>query len=115
MDLQEVEFGGNGVDRAGSGQGQASDTYECVNEPSGSIKNGEFRDYLRAGWLLNKDCTALSVYLCVPICIISQQNIHKYNNYKSNNNSNTYIHFSVCATVDLSRNACYEHNDDTFK
>jgi hypothetical protein len=29
-----------------------TDTCECVNEPSGSIKCGEFLDYLENGWLL---------------------------------------------------------------
>jgi hypothetical protein len=43
MDIQEVECGG-GLDRDGSGQGQAAGTYECGNEPSGSIKCGKFLD-----------------------------------------------------------------------
>ena len=30
--------------RAGSGQGQVAGTCECGNEPSGSIKCGEFLD-----------------------------------------------------------------------
>jgi hypothetical protein len=30
-------------------------TCECGNEPSGSIKCGEFLDQLRTGWLLKKD------------------------------------------------------------
>ena len=38
-----------------SGQGQVAGTCECGNEPSGSIKCGEFLDYLRTGWLLKKD------------------------------------------------------------
>jgi len=29
---------GYGLDRAGSGQGQIAGTYECGNEPSGSVK-----------------------------------------------------------------------------
>jgi len=32
------------VDRADSGQGQVADTCECGNEPSGSLKRGEFLD-----------------------------------------------------------------------
>jgi hypothetical protein len=32
------------IDRAGSGEGQVVDTCECGNEPSGSIKCGEFLD-----------------------------------------------------------------------
>ena len=31
-----------------------ADTCRCGNEPSGSIKYGEY-DYLRTGWLLKKD------------------------------------------------------------
>ena len=38
MDLQEVECGGYGLDRAGSGYGQVVGTCDCGNEPSGSIK-----------------------------------------------------------------------------
>jgi len=33
-----------GVDRAGSGYGQVAGTYECDNEPSGSIKCRKFLD-----------------------------------------------------------------------
>ena len=32
-----------GLDWAGPGLGQMSDAYECGNEPSGSVKCGEFR------------------------------------------------------------------------
>ena len=35
---------GYGVDQAGSGQGQVADTCDCGNEPSGSMKFGEFLD-----------------------------------------------------------------------
>ena len=35
---------GYGLDLSGSGQGQAAGTCECGNEPSGSIKYGEFLD-----------------------------------------------------------------------
>jgi len=35
---------GYGLDRAGSGLGQVTGTCECGNEPSGSIKCGEFLD-----------------------------------------------------------------------
>ena len=41
--------GGYGLDRAGSGQEEVAGTYECGNEPSGSIKCGEFLGYLRTG------------------------------------------------------------------
>ena len=33
-----------GLDRAGSEYGQVAGTYECGNEPSGSIHRGEFLD-----------------------------------------------------------------------
>jgi hypothetical protein len=32
------------VDQTGSGKGQVADICECGNEPSGSIKSGEFLD-----------------------------------------------------------------------
>jgi len=35
---------GYGLDRNGSGYGQVVGTYECGNEPSGSIKCGELLD-----------------------------------------------------------------------
>jgi hypothetical protein len=38
-----------GLDRPGSGQGQAVGTCECSNERSGSIKCGAFLDYLKTG------------------------------------------------------------------
>ena len=44
MDFQEVGCGGYGLDRAGSGLGQVAGTCECGNEPSVSIKCGEFLD-----------------------------------------------------------------------
>ena len=50
MDLQEVGCGGGyGLDRVGSGYGQVTGTCECGNEPLGSIKCGEFLDWLRIG------------------------------------------------------------------
>ena len=41
MDLQEL---GCGLDLVGPGWGQVADACECGNEPSGSIKCGEFLD-----------------------------------------------------------------------
>jgi hypothetical protein len=35
---------GNGLDWAGSGQGQVAGSFECGNEPPGSIKCREFLD-----------------------------------------------------------------------
>ena len=49
---------GNGLDRSGLGQGQVAGACECGNEPSGSIKWGEFLDQLKTGQLLEKDCAA---------------------------------------------------------
>jgi len=43
MDLQEVGCG-YGLDEAGSGKGQVAGTCNCGNEPSDSIKCGEFLD-----------------------------------------------------------------------
>ena len=45
---------------AGSGQGQVADTCECGDEPSGSMKCGEFLDYMRTCQLLKKDSAAWS-------------------------------------------------------
>jgi len=42
--------------RIGTGGG----TCECGNEPLGSIKCGEFLDWLRTCWLLKKDSTPWS-------------------------------------------------------
>jgi hypothetical protein len=37
-------MGRHGLDLPGSGQGQVAESCECGNEPSGSIKCGEFLD-----------------------------------------------------------------------
>jgi len=44
MDFEEVECGGYGLDQAGSGYGRVAGTCESGDEPSGSIKCGEFLD-----------------------------------------------------------------------
>jgi len=44
MDLQVVGRGGHGLDRYGSELGRVAGSYECSNEPSGSINRGEFLD-----------------------------------------------------------------------
>jgi hypothetical protein len=36
---------------------------KCGNEPSGSIKCGEFLDWLKTGWLLKKDLVPWSKYV----------------------------------------------------
>ena len=53
---------GHGLDRSGSGQGQVMGTCECGNEPSGSIKCGEFLERLRTGRLLKNDSAPWSKY-----------------------------------------------------
>ena len=52
-----------GLDRAGPGQRQVADACECGNEPSGSVKCGEFLDQLQTGQLLRKDSAPWSEYL----------------------------------------------------
>ena len=42
MNLQEIGCGG--MEWIGSGQEQVAGTCECSNEPSGSVKCGEFLD-----------------------------------------------------------------------
>ena len=37
-----------------------ADSCECGNELSGSVKRGEFLDYLRTDQILKKDLSALS-------------------------------------------------------
>jgi hypothetical protein len=39
--------GGYGLDRDGSGSGPVASPCDCGKEPSGSIKYGEFLDYLK--------------------------------------------------------------------
>ena len=36
-----------GLDWAGPGQGRLAEAFECGNEPSGSVKYGEFLDWLQ--------------------------------------------------------------------
>ena len=54
MNLQKWDVM-HGLDRAGLGQGQVAGTCEYSNEPSGSVKYGEFLDQLKTGQLLKKD------------------------------------------------------------
>ena len=44
-----------GLDWVGPGQGQVADACEYGNEPSGSMKCGEFLDWLQTSQLLKKD------------------------------------------------------------
>jgi hypothetical protein len=44
LKLVDVGEEGQGLDRSGSEQGQVAGCYECGDEPSGSVKCGEFCD-----------------------------------------------------------------------
>ena len=44
-----------GPDWTGLGQGWVAEPCECGNEPSGSVKCGEFLDQLQTSQLLKKD------------------------------------------------------------
>ena len=44
-----------GLDWAGTGQRQVEDACECGDEPSGSVKCGEFLDQLQTSQLVKKD------------------------------------------------------------
>ena len=56
-----------GLDRAGPGQRQVADACECGNEPSGSVKCGEFLDQLQTSQLLKKDSAPWSKYILTNI------------------------------------------------
>ena len=43
-------MGSHELDWSGSGQGQVAGACECRNEPSVSIKSGEFLEWLRTFW-----------------------------------------------------------------
>ena len=49
-----------GLDLTGPGQRQVADACECGNEPSGSVKCGEFLDQLQTSQLLKKDFASWS-------------------------------------------------------
>jgi hypothetical protein len=49
-----------GLDAYDLEQGPVAGSYEHGNEPSGSIKGGEFLDWLNDYYLLNKDSTPWS-------------------------------------------------------
>ena len=54
-EYSESGMWGNGLDQAGSGQGQVAGTFECDNEPSGSVKCGAFLDSLQTSQAPKKD------------------------------------------------------------
>ena len=62
-----------GLDWAGSGWGQVADACECGNEPSGSVKCGEFLDQLQTSQLLKKDSAPWSKLGTAQECFCSQQ------------------------------------------
>ena len=60
-----------GLDRAGPGLRLVADGCECSNEPSGSVKCGEFLDQLQTGQLLKKDFAPWSKFFFFN-CVIYQ-------------------------------------------
>ena len=68
-----------GLDWAGPGQGQVADACECGNEPSGSMKCGEFLDKLQTSQLLKKDSAPLSKQLhCSTVIRVADPNPGSY-------------------------------------
>ena len=55
MDLQEVGYGHVGWIGLAQDRDRCRTLVECGDEPSGSVKCGEFLDYLQASQLLRKD------------------------------------------------------------
>ena len=60
-----------GLDWAGLGQRQVADACECGNEPSGSVKYGEFLDQLQTSQLLKKDSAPWSKYQQTNNCPVT--------------------------------------------
>ena len=58
------------LDQAGSGQGQVAGTSECGNEPSGSIKCGEFLDWLKTSQILKKNSALWSMEYCIRLMTV---------------------------------------------
>ena len=56
-----------GLDWAGPGQRQLAHACECGDEPSVSVKCGEFLDQLQASQLLKKDSAPWSKYVIRPL------------------------------------------------
>jgi hypothetical protein len=65
----DMLYGGHKLDRSGSGSGQVAGSCECGDEPSSSIKCGEFLEQLRAFWLLRKDSSSTALISCIYIYI----------------------------------------------
>ena len=74
-------------------QGELVGTYECGNEPSGSIKCGECVDYLQTGQLLEKDFS-LWIKVCHSNCtVVFVQQIFLCVVFKCNNLFNCRLEF----------------------
>ena len=123
---------GHGLDSAGSGQGQVVSTCECGNEHSGSIKCGEFLDWVRTGQLLKKDCAPQSqkvseeVKICLRQCHVQSNKVSiffykfrapgllyvppglpaKYSTFCSHTHTHTHTHLSyfICIGPRTRRN-----------
>ena len=75
-----------GLDWVDPGQRQVADAFECGNEPSGSVKCGEFLDQLQTSQLLKKDSAPWSKYGVRPlmphvieiIAVVSTSAIHAH-------------------------------------
>ena len=57
-----------GLDWGGPGQRRVADACECGNEPSGSVKCGEFLDQVQTSQLLKKDSAPWSKYAVYHRC-----------------------------------------------
>ena len=64
----------DGLDRAGSGQGQLAGICDCGNEPSGSINLWEFLDQLKTCQLLKKGSATWSKYELINTTSYGTQN-----------------------------------------
>ena len=58
------------LDWAGPGQRQVAESCECGNEPSGSVKCGEFLDQLQTSQLLKKDTAPWSGVIIIIITTV---------------------------------------------
>ena len=66
------------LDWAGPGQRQMAEACECGNEPSGSVKCGEFLDQLQTSQLLKKDSAPWSKYEYMPVPVAARSKVQVY-------------------------------------